>query len=487
MQKLILSRIGGYIIRQCTSEDIPAVISINMRTLPEHYSDYFYYEVLSEFPETFLVAEIGNEIVGYIMCRIEYGFSNLRRFGLAKKGHIISVAVLEEHRGKGIGTKLIELALKEMARKGCKECVKGDAVLLGDNIAISRIKVGGSVLGITGKERILGKNSQYYNGYIMKIVANGLLPIEVTPNHPILTLSRCSSNKADGSLEWKLSRHILPVGTDGYGDYLVVPRIRSNTKRLDSIGKGSLSREDMQILARFAGLYLSIGNIAGGKVQFIKKDKIIKVIDREFSRISSIDRTARLREKGEKVEIEMANSYTLWLRRFGSNEINKEIPDEIMLSTDHDLLTNLLSGWEDGIKVDNFKGLSSRVLALQIQLLYLRLGRFIGIRERGNLYELDYSLENEPPRAIVGDEFALIPVINVSFNRYRGRVYNIETEDDTYLLSNAVVHNCYLEVRVSNKRAISLYQKLNYRIVGRLEGYYRDGEAAYLMAVPIES
>lgn len=121
MQKVILGRTGDYSIRYCGREDIPAIISINMKTLPEHYSDYFYLEILTEFPETFLVAEIGDEVVGYIMCRVEYGFSHLRRFGLARKGHIVSVAVLQEHRGKGIGSSLIQHCQDEMVKKSCKE------------------------------------------------------------------------------------------------------------------------------------------------------------------------------------------------------------------------------------------------------------------------------------------------------------------------------------------------------------------------------
>ena len=92
-----------------------------MRTLPEHYSDYFYYEVLNQHPETFLVAERAGTLVGYIMCRLEYGLSMTRRFGLAKKGHVISVAVTEGHRGNGVGTRMIDHALTEM-RKTCSEC-----------------------------------------------------------------------------------------------------------------------------------------------------------------------------------------------------------------------------------------------------------------------------------------------------------------------------------------------------------------------------
>jgi [ribosomal protein S18]-alanine N-acetyltransferase len=120
MQKSIVGKVGDYTIRNCVSEDIPSVIQVNMVTLPEHYSDYFYYEILNEFPHTFLVAEM-NGVVGYIMCRLEYGLSVIRRFGLAKKGHIISIATVEQHRGKGVGTGLIGCAIDEMRKASCKE------------------------------------------------------------------------------------------------------------------------------------------------------------------------------------------------------------------------------------------------------------------------------------------------------------------------------------------------------------------------------
>jgi ribosomal-protein-alanine N-acetyltransferase len=122
LQKTALTKVGEYGIRQCDRDDISAIIEINMKALPEHYSDYFYYEILSEFPETFLVAELEGRVVGYIMCRVEYGFAHLKRLGLARKGHVVSVAVLEEHRRKGLGTKLIALAEERMLKKSCTEC-----------------------------------------------------------------------------------------------------------------------------------------------------------------------------------------------------------------------------------------------------------------------------------------------------------------------------------------------------------------------------
>lgn len=121
MEQIIVDRVGNYLIRRASDEDIEEVVKINELTLPEHYSDYFYVEILNDFPEGFLVAETSGKIVGYIMCRVEYGFSHIKKFGLARKGHIVSIAVLKEHRRKGIGSALIKNAIKEMARRSCSE------------------------------------------------------------------------------------------------------------------------------------------------------------------------------------------------------------------------------------------------------------------------------------------------------------------------------------------------------------------------------
>ncbi|MFX0107825.1 MAG: ribosomal protein S18-alanine N-acetyltransferase [Candidatus Hodarchaeota archaeon] len=40
----------------------------------------------------------------------------------------------------------------------------------------------------------------------------------------------------------------------------------------------------------------------------------------------------------------------------------------------------------------------------------------------------------------------------------------------------------FLEVRKSNRDAVSIYEKLNFDVRRVLKGYYRDGEDAYLMA-----
>ena len=141
--QVILKQIGNCIIRRCDPIDIIPVMEINLKTLPEHYSDYFYESLLDELPEAFLIAEISGKLIGYIMCKTEYGFSNFKKLGFVKKGHVVSVAVIDEHRGKGIGSELVNESLKGVKMRQCGEmylevrCSNTDAVKLYEKLGFS--------------------------------------------------------------------------------------------------------------------------------------------------------------------------------------------------------------------------------------------------------------------------------------------------------------------------------------------------------------
>jgi [ribosomal protein S18]-alanine N-acetyltransferase len=138
--QVALREIGNCVIRRCDPSDIIPVMEINLKTLPEHYSDYFYESLLAELPEAFLVAEAERKLVGYIMCKIEYGFSNFKKLGFVKKGHVVSVAVLSDHRQKGIGRALVEEAIVGVKLKKSDElylevrCSNNEAIKLYEKI-----------------------------------------------------------------------------------------------------------------------------------------------------------------------------------------------------------------------------------------------------------------------------------------------------------------------------------------------------------------
>ena len=119
--QVILRELGDCSIRRAEISDLIPIMEINLKTLPEHYSDYFYESLLVEIPEAFLVAEIGGNHVGYIMCKTEYGFSNFKKLGFVKKGHMVSVAVLDDYRKKGIGSVLVEESINGIKLKKCDE------------------------------------------------------------------------------------------------------------------------------------------------------------------------------------------------------------------------------------------------------------------------------------------------------------------------------------------------------------------------------
>ncbi len=141
--QVILRQFNGTIIRRCDPSDLISVMEINMKTLPDHYSDYFYESLLSDMPESFLIAENGETYVGYIMCKSEFGFSNFKKLGFVKKGHVVSVAVLDKFRGSGIGSALVEEAFKGVKEKQCDEmylevrCSNTDAVRLYEKLGMS--------------------------------------------------------------------------------------------------------------------------------------------------------------------------------------------------------------------------------------------------------------------------------------------------------------------------------------------------------------
>ncbi|MCJ7767385.1 ribosomal protein S18-alanine N-acetyltransferase [Candidatus Bathyarchaeota archaeon] len=111
-----------YKLRKFTMEDLNSVTRINEACLPENYTDIFFVDLYRRYPETFIVADENGHTVGYIMCRIEVGLSNLGLTGIVKKGHVVSIAVMPEHRRKGIAKALMTAAMEGMRHCNAKQC-----------------------------------------------------------------------------------------------------------------------------------------------------------------------------------------------------------------------------------------------------------------------------------------------------------------------------------------------------------------------------
>ena len=104
---------NSYKIRKFRSDDLDNVMNINVETLPENYSTFFYRDLYRRFPETFVVAEADGAIQGYIMCRIERGLSKLKSLKPTRLCHVVSIAVMNKYRRRGIATQLLAEAIEK--------------------------------------------------------------------------------------------------------------------------------------------------------------------------------------------------------------------------------------------------------------------------------------------------------------------------------------------------------------------------------------
>jgi ribosomal-protein-alanine N-acetyltransferase len=110
-------------IRLFRREDLDRVIEINTTCLPENYSSYFYIDLYEKYPQVFLVAVVDGIAQGYVMCRMERSMSKTRRLGFARLCHVVSLAVMEPYRLRGIATALMSQVMENGVKYyGATEC-----------------------------------------------------------------------------------------------------------------------------------------------------------------------------------------------------------------------------------------------------------------------------------------------------------------------------------------------------------------------------
>ncbi|MHA2182388.1 MAG: GNAT family N-acetyltransferase [Promethearchaeota archaeon] len=111
------------LIRRCTLDDLDAVIGVNERELPEDYPYFFYKSILDNFPESFLIAQTyTGKIIGYIMWRVEKNPS-LDSLRYVTKGHLVSIAVSQEYRKRGVAKALLSNSMSAIKKYKIQEYV----------------------------------------------------------------------------------------------------------------------------------------------------------------------------------------------------------------------------------------------------------------------------------------------------------------------------------------------------------------------------
>ena len=383
-------------------------------------------------------------------------------------------------------------------------CVLPETIILGDNKPISAYDVGNRVTGATGLVGITETFSRKFDGDLVEVKGRGMLPFLVTPDHPILTVQRrLRSGKGTfgPSQSWKLAgnlAHAPPVRKNkrslypsGEHDCLLIPRIKGSVnptvipleKYVNSRGlnvvRGRGENPPLQVpLTKDTAWLLGIYTAEGWTTENHDVYLALGHDERELiRRVTSMTRKLGYHPQIMKRETStwvsfsssiMARALREWC---GHGAENKKIPDFILYHKDVNLLSSFLAGYHKGdgnVTVDkrgpifDRASTTSKVLALQIQLAYARLGYFARLRrepregtaviEGRTVKTRDaYSVWLLTSKRKVADfrvtpDFIIVPIRKVSRVPYSGVVRNLETSDNTYLVSNAVVHNCSVEI-----------------------------------------
>ena len=148
---------------------------------------------------------------------------------------------------------------------------------------------------------------------------------------------------------------------------------------------------------------------------------------------------------------------------------NKRIPDFIVYHKDIEILKAFISGYRegDGNETVDERGpeydrasSTSRILVLQLSACLRTTRLFASVRpgaKGGNSIIMGRSVNTNDSYEIwlqtnrkcygfdLQPDFITVPIRSITSVPYSGPVNNLETADNTYLVSNAVVHNCSVE------------------------------------------
>lgn len=445
-------------------------------------------------------ADPGQGVGGYHgMAQVPYAFVNAlgSSFTVRDEANLYALALSHE---------IAEMVVDPRADLGnpevCDPCVPGSEVVLGDNKPIAEYAVGDHVVGAHGLQKVTRTYARAYRGELIEIKALGMLPFRVTPNHPLLVVPGRSEGATVTyrSRRWQEAGRVRPKLRFHDGDYLVMPRLRGNLacsevsltryirehrRGLKWTGQGAKPSsyphaEAFPITEETAwmlGLYVAEGyaNPAHRSAEFALHEDQPATVDRLRRVAQRLGHTLGVQpipgERGVKAIL-----CSVILCRFlpdvcGKGAAHKRIPDFILYHEDERILRAFLDGYmagdgsiehtQAGYEVSSFSTVS-KTLALQLQLAFGRIGVFISLRRkrpaqtsvilgrRVRMHETYRGLWCSDRRATRhervhphGDRDAFfLPVKSISRVPFSGSVHNLETIDHTYLVSNAVTHNC---------------------------------------------
>lgn len=398
----------------------------------------------------------------------------------------LHVALCHPFRAKGFNKETFNIA-----------CLRPETTIPGTFKNIDQLKNEDAVYTQSGTGAVKQCFNREYDGDLVKIKAVGLLPFEVTIEHPILVFTRKKTWHKKGDAGFSFDGPSWRNANDiNENCYLAIPkpkklidtdRLPIDDFRVEWKGQGHTStkiRSGVPLneeTAWLMGLYVAEGSMSGkdsgihftlGSNETESINRLLKINEKHFGYSPSRSTKRNCCTISLPSPI-LARSFSCW---FGRGAHNKRIPEFIIFHHRDEIVRQFLEGYFTGDghwdKRTNWRYAStvSKTLALQLQLAISRFDSLalIEIEKRPERKLRDKTL---PPETIYKVCWKLSPTITTrrmnghtiqTWNNqwknlqeyvitrvkkteripYNGTVFNIETTDNTYLVSNAITHNC---------------------------------------------
>lgn len=98
-----------YLIRHMMEEDISKVYDVERKSFPFPFGEVLIGNIFYTAPELCFVIEVDSSIVGFLLG----GYT-----AIPKRAHILSIAVLEQYRGQGLGREILTYFLNSIRKLG---------------------------------------------------------------------------------------------------------------------------------------------------------------------------------------------------------------------------------------------------------------------------------------------------------------------------------------------------------------------------------
>jgi predicted metal-dependent peptidase len=420
-----------------------------------------------------------------------------------------SVAVLEHECLHLIMNHIIRKQNRDMQLWNIA-CAPPGTVIIGANKKIEDIKLGDTVLQSNGFGKATGVVKQQFKGQMFEFRASSCLPFQVTSNHPLLVCERKPRKPIIlGTPIWKDAKNVkkddyvlipkikgtVKTTSLSLSKFINDKKINNHTQS-HNIVKGLKNRKFPlnEDTAWLLGLYTADGS------NHIKDGTGITIAlhPREIEKAQKVERifksfgyTVKI-IPGQKIDNKVFHTTSMnvmvcsrvlgkaFREWCGCGSHNKKIPDFILSHKDLRIVKAFLDGYYDGDgtmldkKGNRIAGTCNLSLALQVQLAILRLGgghwaqvsksfqRDIynpKIKTDRVLYNICWTKIKKSARMLqqkqimsyssrwrdIGDYFA-VPLLRISESLYDGPVFNLQTENHTFAISNIITHNTDLAI-----------------------------------------